>query len=958
MKEKLAIIIVEKKALGHICVPYIINVEKAPIYNIVEKATPLLIESRDNVFSETELYIINELHRLNEQALLHKFSKEKSVKSFYEKLNSDFVDKALRPYIDTITANVLPLIIKCGLPIILKNDNYNSFYESDHIIASQYPDITRFHFGLTDDGDLIYSLKIANNGQEMNLFKKKIIELTSSPATFIYQHRLYHFQNIDIKKFRPFVQRNSILVPKASVKKYMETFVTQSIMHHYVIAHGFRIIKGSSICIGVLRLEFNITGYNLALYFKYNKKRYPYGNTNKHVELDYTNDKYTFYTFPRNISEEKQILLLLNDIGLHIYVNNILTCDECKSNSSPDSYIKWLNDKSSYLAEHNINVEIENNSSNFYYGSFDLRVDIDDKIDWFDINGIVVFEDVEIPFYKFKSNILNNDPYFHLPDGRVFIIPDEWFTTWSDIFSFVTEQDKSLQLDKMHASLIPDDYAELENISTDLIISNTQRQGALKATLRPYQEEGFKWMNTLYENKRGGILADDMGLGKTVQTLALLSHIYETAPMIENAKNNGLNNTQYPASLIVMPVSLIHNWINEIKKFAPHLKTYNYSGRKRLRSEEIGSILKHYHIVITSYGLLRNDSCYLSNYNFHYIILDESQNIKNPSSKIYHAIRELKGAYRLTISGTPIENSLKDLWAQMNFTNPGLLGNLTFFRNQFETPISKGKDSTKEEKLKKITAPFILRRTKEMVAHDLPPITFQTVYCPMSEEQQNIYDKEKSSFINDIWGKTEDAYLRNHTSFMAMQALTRLRLIANHPILVDPNYNGNSGKFDLIIERIKHIVSEGHKMLIFSSFVKDLNLISNELSTHNLGHCMLTGSTKDREQVINTFNNSDDKNIFLISLKAGGVGLNLTSADYVFVLNPWWNPQAEAQAINRAHRIGQTKNVFVYRFISEGSIEEKIDKLQNIKRDLADNFITSNNPLTDLTEDEIKELFY
>jgi len=400
----------------------------------------------------------------------------------------------------------------------------------------------------------------------------------------------------------------------------------------------------------------------------------------------------------------------------------------------------------------------------------------------------------------------------------------------------------------------------------------------------------------------------------------------------------------------------VHNWANEIAKFAPQLKIYLYTGNNRTKSKEIGKILKHYHIVLTSYGIARNDIEYLKNYNFQYLILDESQNIKNPGSKIYQAVSELKANHKLVLTGTPIENALVDLWAQMNFVNNGLLGNLNFFKNHFAGPIEKKQDENKEQKLRQLINPFILRRTKEMVAKELPPVTEQTLVCDMTEDQQKFYEREKSGIRNELLKAIEQTGV-NKNAILALQALTKLRQIANHPALVDESYTGSSGKYEQIFEKLGNAISENHKVLIFSSFVKDLELIEKDLQKQNIKYSKLTGSTTDRQKVINAFTNDESCRVFLISLKAGGVGLNLIEADYVFVLNPWWNPAAEAQAINRAHRIGQTKNVFVYKFIAAESIEEKIAKLQEKKMALADSFITTNNPLKDLSETELQELF-
>jgi SNF2 family DNA or RNA helicase len=346
----------------------------------------------------------------------------------------------------------------------------------------------------------------------------------------------------------------------------------------------------------------------------------------------------------------------------------------------------------------------------------------------------------------------------------------------------------------------------------------------------------------------------------------------------------------------------------------------------------------------------------LRNTSWEYLILDESQNIKNPSSKGYHAVSSINARHHLALTGTPIENSLIDLWAQMNIVNEGLLKSLNFFKRYYETPISKNEDEAKSEHLQKMINPFLLRRTKEMVAKDLPPIMEQMVFCDMSPEQKDIYEREKSGVRNQI---LESMQNRSHgeQSIIALQALTRLRQLANHPAMLYNGYRGSTGKFDQMMESLESIISENHHVLVFSSFVKDLELLEAALNQRKIDYAKLIGATTNRQKVIEKFNNNDKIKIFLISLKAGGVGLNLTKADYVFMLNPWWNPKAEAQAINRAHRIGQTRNVFVYRFISAETIEEKIARLQEKKNKLADAFVNTTNPLSRMNADEIRELF-
>ena len=405
-------------------------------------------------------------------------------------------------------------------------------------------------------------------------------------------------------------------------------------------------------------------------------------------------------------------------------------------------------------------------------------------------------------------------------------------------------------------------------------------------------------------------------------------------------------------SLVIVPASLCHNWYNEIKKFFPSLTAVIHHGTGRQKS---ASHFYGYDIIISSYHTVRQDIEILSAINFFYVILDESQHIKNPTSNIYRSVMRLRSSYRLVLSGTPVENSLTDLWTQLSFVNPGLLGSLTFFRREFARPIEKSFEEEKENRLRKIIQPFIMRRTKEMVVTELPPVTEQVILCDMSDEQAAIYEREKSAVRNSILENIESVGMEK-SAIMVLQGLMRLRQIANHPILTDVSYNGGSGKYDTITQNIDSVIAEGHKILVFSSFVKHLELFPEWLTASNIGYAMLTGSTRNREGIIEGFRKDDNIRVFLISLKAGGVGLNLTEADYVFILDPWWNPASEIQALSRAHRIGQEKRVFVSRYISQETIEEKILRLQERKSRLAGTFAGMHSPFEELDVKEMLEI--
>jgi SNF2 family DNA or RNA helicase len=414
-----------------------------------------------------------------------------------------------------------------------------------------------------------------------------------------------------------------------------------------------------------------------------------------------------------------------------------------------------------------------------------------------------------------------------------------------------------------------------------------------------------------------------MGLGKTVQTLALL----------QSEKEAGVA----APTLLVMPTSLLYNWDLEARRFTPDLKIFMYTGTYRDKNTEQ---FTDYDLILTSYGIVRLDVDLLKRFRFNYIILDESQAIKNPSSAITKAVMKLNSAHRLILTGTPLENSTLDLWSQMTFINPGLLGGQSFFRREYLVPIEKKNDEDKIQRLYHHTKPFILRRHKSQVATDLPEKVESIQYCEMSEDQEKEYEEAKSYFRNLILERFEQDGM-SRSQMVVLQGLTKLRQLANHPRMVEPDYESDSGKFKDVIHKLETAIGENHKILIFSQFVKHLDLFRQYLDHKKIRYAYLDGSTKDRQKEVESFQNDPTLKLFLISLKAGGVGLNLTAADYVFILDPWWNPAIEAQAIDRAHRIGQHRTVFTYKFITKNTVEEKILALQQSKRQLANNLISN-----------------
>ncbi|MFD1467463.1 SNF2-related protein [Hymenobacter caeli] len=427
----------------------------------------------------------------------------------------------------------------------------------------------------------------------------------------------------------------------------------------------------------------------------------------------------------------------------------------------------------------------------------------------------------------------------------------------------------------------------------------------------------------------------------TIQALAMLQQRAESGA------------AQGAASLLALPTSLVYNWLNEAKKFTPGLRLLVYTGT--YRTKDVGQFAD-YDVVLTSYGIVRLDAELLASYRFDYVILDESQAIKNPSSTTSQAVRQLRSRHRLILTGTPVENSTMDLWSQMSFINPGLLGTQAFFRKEFLKPIEQNRDEGRTRRLHALIKPFILRRHKEQVAKELPAKTEQLSYCEMTPEQAQAYEEAKSFYRNKIL-KNLDEHGAASTQFLLLQGLTRLRQMANHPHLADATYAHESGKLREVLRMVRNVVAEGHKVLVFSQFVQHLALVRAALDERQLPYAYLDGNTRDRAGEVARFQETDALQIFLISLKAGGVGLNLTAADYVFLLDPWWNPAVEAQAVDRAHRIGQQRPVFVYKFITQHTVEEKILALQQRKLNLVSELIATDEAvIKTLTRADIEEL--
>jgi superfamily II DNA or RNA helicase len=664
------------------------------------------------------------------------------------------------------------------------------------------------------------------------------------------------------------------------------------------------------------------------------------------------------YAIYRNQQDEKALWQLLEDLhpnfGKQLNGYYYLSFEEAQKK-------QWFLKVYHKLLELNIQVIGMDMLQHFRYSQHKVKADVTIKKEVTDalvLQMIISFGDEEVSLTEVQKIVQAGQRAILLQDGSLGILNDEWLQTYGTIIRHGKISGQEIQVPRWLA------FSEEEAADGTSVLKPTlhnswlqkwqlwQKDGetvyevpsVIQAKLRPYQQKGFEWMLLLAEAGAGACLADDMGLGKTLQTISVLTHqLHEKA-------------TQ--RHLIVCPSSLIYNWSQELQKFAPHVKVLIYHGGNRAIQD---AATGDYQVIITSYGTVRQDIEEMCSINFGTIVLDESHNIKNPAAQITKAVERLQSGFRVALSGTPVMNNTFDLYAQLNFLLPGIFGSREFFRREYADAIDHRRDSDKIKTLQRITAPFVLRRTKEQVASDLPAKTEMVMWCEMSMAQKRLYDEIKDSIRQSVFLNIEQEGL-NKSKLAVLQGMLKLRQICNSPLLLPSEEQtcNDSVKTDLLMNELQNNLKD-HKVLVFSQFTSMLNLLAENCREQGIAYYHLDGSTppEKRQELVNQFQDPNNTtNVFLISLKAGNAGLNLTAASYVILFDPWWNTAVQQQAIDRTHRIGQTKNVFAYKMICKDTIEEKIISLQQHKKQLAEELISEDEGFVkSLTEDDIKYLF-
>lgn len=960
--------IVKHPYLGLVIEPFLVEVTAAGNFSLAHQR---LIAANANLYShlleENDFKAIKILEEITPEQIVKKFYRKGAIrpKEFFEKkCDEQTFATVIRPFIELRLSEALELINPTKLYFTSETKNPTA----KHLTIHKDNVSVLFHFNRMETETRYYATIKVNN-ERLKLMGSSAI-LTYDPAHIIIDDKLIVLKDVDGKKIEPFITKYYIAVARRSEEIFFKKFGLELIEKFNVRAEGFEIVQETHKASAILKLEKVLTNdYGFILSFKYDGQVFPYHSKKMaHAIYEKKGDSFLFRKIRRSRDWEEHKREFIESIGLQQLEGSVFVLKEkglvkTEPTDTSQKYrtIEWLELQKTTLIGRGFEINQNMGKDVYFLGEKNLKIEIAKNADWFDLETKVWFGNFEIPFLELKENILNNNREFVLPNGEIALIPEEWMAKFQGILRY-DEGGQHIRIKKLHWGLLGSFettagiQTKLEGLKSFEEIAERPLPKGLKGSLRDYQIAGYNWIYFLREYGFGGCLADDMGLGKTVQTLAMLQNEKETshetiAPEVPEIKpvvaqlsifdqpksKPKLVSNPSKTSLLVVPTSLIYNWINEAKKFTPNLKVFIHTGQARVKENEH---FEKYDLIISTYGTVRNDEELFINFRFHYIILDESQNIKNPHSQTSKTLRNLNADNRLVLTGTPVENSIRDLWSQISFVNPGLLGGLKFFEDTYVTPIERDHDEAKLAELKTLIKPFILRRTKQQVAKELPEKTEQVLYCDMTPEQETIYEELKSQFRNQVLENIEEVGI-NKARFNIIAGLTKLRQLANHPYLVDKEYEGSSGKFIELLTRTHTAIESGHKILIYSQFVQQLQIVKRAFDKEGLNYCYFDGSfsAKERQKQVKLFQETPEIPIFLVSLKAGGVGLTLTAADYVFIIDPWWNPSVERQAIDRTHRIGQTKNIFSYKFITKNSVEEKILNLQNKKLNLASEMV-------------------
>ncbi|OXG00863.1 non-specific serine/threonine protein kinase [Flavobacterium araucananum] len=934
----------EKNLNAYIPSAYIVE-DASDIKYLDKKASADVLESFGVLFENLDANtkkILTACDSLKPDFIFKKFSaKIKSAKTIADLQKDSKIDFAIRQHLQLNLDSFYSLIVKEQFPLSVNMGAEKDFYRSRVSTNSLYLE-PQIQFNKHPEG-ITYTLSLKENITTFSPLNSNIEILLDEPSWLIIDKKLGQLKDLNSKKLLPFLKKKSIEIPSKLVDNYFKNFIPEIAKKIDIEATGFEMEQRDTIVSCTIEpvYDFFKNCYYLNLFFDYNGYLFDAGKSKKtHSFVDFSiANEPKIIQFKRSAAEILYTKKLL-EIGLVKIKNELFGWNPDAVIHDPYANIQLVIDHKEELENFGFSIQnLKLESKEIITEKHTISASKETKGDWFDIKIIITIGTFTINFSEIIPNIKSKERLFVLPDGSYFLIPLEWLSKYSSLAKLARTENGDLLLRKSNFAAL-DAIPEIKNDADPIYKAEYAPSDLLKASLRPYQVDGVKWLLGHFNSNLGACLADDMGLGKTLQTLAVLVAVQEQLGYTTKTTNFDLfqNETVVEReplkALIVLPSSLVFNWYNEAAKFTPHFSKMQYVGNDR---KLLVNRLESSDLIFTSYNIVHRDISILEKYNFRYLILDESQYIKNKNSKIFKAINKIDTDHKIALSGTPIENSLDDLWSQMQFINPDILGSYNFFAENFKIPIEKKQDEDSLSELKNLIQPYILRRTKEQVLKDLPELTEQIYYCNMDPEQEKLYEKEKSKARNFLL-KTDGT---SPDKISIINTLMKLRQLSNHPKMIDQESEIDSGKYIAVTNYLENLVKGKQKTIIFSSFVTNLNFYTSWCKENKIAFCEITGETPSgkREQQVNLFQENEDPLLFFISLKAGGVGLNITKASYVLFLDPWWNPFAEKQGVARAHRIGQLNKVNVIRFISKNTVEEKIIKLQENKKLLSDSLL-------------------
>lgn len=907
-------------------------------------------------------------------------------RAFFEK-----ADKITQRYVisqvDQHITGAIAIASRLGVHIFFAPKPGEWLKQQDELHFDAEPLKLHAAFTKTDDG-IDYQLTL---GQDIIPSAHRTQVLCNNPSLFVIDHSLRQLdEGLGGKLLTPFLKKEIYHIPASIQAKYFRQFILKIVKKIDISSDGFDVDNLHPQGKAVLTLQATINGlYTLETQFVYDTATFSISDRReKSVTLHDNGKGVTFVCIWRNREWETSVIRLLDD-QLHR-----------PQTASLQEMMLWLTKNEEALSRHEVEI-MQRTTHHYVIG--DVKKIHDDRWtgDWFQMHVTLVFPDgTRMALTDFRDAIINGDREVRLPSGNWFVIPDEWYAQYSAVMLFGLMKNRgTLTLHRSQQSVLPTEDLLPPTLKAPAASDKGEKAlppHGLKATLRPYQLEGYQWMLSHQHGGTGCLLGDDMGLGKTVQTIAVILHYFESTASAstattkddhakENLANSSLSTqavdldhqtgyniirsmpTSTPVQmslfseeemsghaakampsasssqpdlrqqsghrpvLVAAPSSVVFNWHDELRRFAPSLRVVEYTGNAHERAVK-QSQLANADVVLTSYPMLRNDIGMLSRLSFAIAVYDEAHAFRNNTSLLYQAVLKIHADFPIALTGTPMVNALDELWTLMSVLNPALLGDYETFQNNFIHPINVNLQDEHTAILRKLVAPYFLRRLRGDVLDSLPERQDEQVWCDMTEVQAACYEEEQSKMRNLLM----DAEQANNR-IVVLAAITRLRRLACSPKL--EHKEGDSGKVQEVFDRLEELRGTDHKVLLFSEFTSFLDVIAEEMEQRGWTYDLLTGQSRDRESIVKHFQQTPSCQFFLVSLKAGGEGLNLTEADYVFLLDPWWNHAAEEQAIARAHRSGQRRSVMVYRFITRDSLEEQIQKVQDKKDDLVNAII-------------------